>query len=198
MSQFQSGWTNAPAVLLDKPGASSGSPAQDDKPRWKMNGVRPRGLSLDDTAIQFGFEQFERPLPTSEIQCSSDSKGTITRRYTDAAGRVFTETTSSEGRIREMKDSRGNFYSENLAGNERTREISDSNGNREIEIWHEDSWMRGLADNKGNSYFIDSNGAITRLHRDEEGTLYRESSRKNGGRTRQILDRRGNLWVERS
>lgn len=129
---------------------------------------------------------------------SVDSNGFTTRTYTDSAGTMFNEYLSLGVRTREMMDRQGNYFTEKLYADGRLeRQTSDADGNNRIEARDGDSWMKGFGDNKGNRYSIDSHGTSIRIHQDENDVLYSESTGPDGIRTRQIIDERGNLHIER-
>jgi hypothetical protein len=119
--------------------------------------------------------------------------------HTDAEGKLYMETKHADGsRTREMNDTKGNYWKEKLEQNGRVeRERGDGKGNKQMESVETDkSWLRGFADTKGNSYTVDSKGTETRMHQEQNGTLFGEHSFKDGSRSRHIFDKQGNSWTE--
>lgn len=155
-----------------------------NSPQWKMPGVEVSGPPIDDPKIEKELKNFDKPLPS--VDMNWPQKGD------------FKETTTKDGATqREMTDADGNKYRETIKDGMREREITDKDGNRKFEASHPDGYlMRGGADNKGNSWTFDSKGESTRMHQAESGETYMESKRSDGSRIRQMYDTKGNSWKE--
>ena len=156
-----------------------------NSPQWKMPGVEVSGPPIDDPKIEKELKNFDKPLPSVEMNWpekgdfkeTTTKDGAVQREMVDANGTKFVETTNKEG-IRE-------------------RDITDKDGNRKFEASHPNGFMmRGGADTKGNSWTIDSNGESTRMRKGESGEGYMESRRSDGSRLRQMYDTNGNSWKE--
>jgi hypothetical protein len=129
---------------------------------------------------------------------SFDSKGVGVRMHTDESGRSFSETKFPDGtRSRQMNDLKGNYWNEKIQDGKIEQERGDAKGNRQMLLKEPSGFsIRGFSDNNGNSYSVDSRGIQTKMHTDQKGNTFSESSFQDGSRTRQVYDKKGNIWIE--
>jgi hypothetical protein len=150
---------------------------------FKMPGVDVKGPNLDDKNIQNGFKEFDKKMPSVELNWPEKGE--------------FKSTKDKDGAtVREMTDSNGTAFKEKIdKDGSRERESIDKDGNRRFELIDSKGYtLRGGADKKS-SWSIDSNGAAVRTYSDPEGRQFMEA-RREGHVQREMMNKNGDFYKE--
>jgi hypothetical protein len=148
-----------------------------------MPGVDVKGPNLDDPKVQNGFKEFDKKMPSVDLNWPEKGE--------------FKETKDKDGAThRELTDSNGTVFKEKIDKNgSRERESIDKNRNRRFELVDSKGFtLRGGAD-KNSSWSIDSNGAAVRTFSDTEGRQFMEA-RREGHVQREMMNKNGEFHKE--